>query len=168
MICDIIPSDIPTITIKTIIRTWLGRFLLITVMVIVSEVLNGGVPLSVTVVNSDRQITLNWQGADPNNSCITNFKIFRSSDSRNWIEIGDTDHNTTSYLNAGLAAETTYYYQVMSANLIGVSDPGNVVQAATQKTPAESGSKCFISNIMNSTLLRSFKEWFLSILKIDF
>ncbi len=118
-------------------------------------------------VNSDSQITLNWQGADPNNSCITNFKIFRSSDSQNWTEIGDTDHNTTSYLNTGLAAETTYYYQVKAANLIGVSDPGNIVQAATQKTP-ESGSKCFISNIMNSTLLRSFKEWILLILKSNF
>jgi len=110
-----------------------------------------GAPINLTsIANSSSQITLNWQIDDPNNSCITNFKIFRSLNNETWREIGDTDPNTLVYLNTGLQPETTYYYRVKATNITGDSDPSNIAQATTLKEPAPDtggGGSCFISAI---------------------
>lgn len=73
--------------------------------------------LSVTPASAS-QLTLNWTD-NANNE--TGFRIERSTDNVNFVFVTAVNANTNSYLDSGLAGDTTYYYRVQAANGVGYS-----------------------------------------------
>lgn len=83
---------------------------------------------------SPSQINLTWSD---NASNETGFKIERSPNgSTDWVQIATVGAGVTSYANTGLAAGTTYYYQVQAYNGGGDSAYSNIASATTQSPPS--------------------------------
>ncbi|MBU1115315.1 MAG: fibronectin type III domain-containing protein [Bacteroidetes bacterium] len=80
---------------------------------------------------SSSEITVSWNDESTNED---GFKIYRSTSSGgSYPQIGTVGANVTSYSNTGLAANTTYYYQVSAYNAGGDSpiDVGIYASATT-------------------------------------
>ena len=85
--------------------------------------------LAATAVSSS-QIDLSWVD---NASDETNFEVERSTDGVNFTLVPPPlDANVTSYSDSGLAASTTYSYQVRATNGNGASGYSNIASATTQ------------------------------------
>jgi hypothetical protein len=81
---------------------------------------------------SSSQINLTWVDTNSNE---TAYLVERSlSSSSGFVQIASLAPNTQSYSNAGLAAGTTYYYQVRAAHSGAFSAYSNVAQAKTLST----------------------------------
>ncbi|WP_024772528.1 cellulase family glycosylhydrolase [Aquimarina macrocephali] len=79
--------------------------------------------------NSNNQINITW--AD-NSSNEDEFEVERSADSTSgWVSIANVSANMTNYLDAGLTANTTYYYRVKAKNTGGSSEYSNIANATT-------------------------------------
>ncbi len=74
------------------------------------------------------EITLNWTDNSTNEAA---FNIQRSTDDKNWTQIGAVGANVTTYNDTTVQSLTTYYYQVQASNVIGVSAFTNVASATT-------------------------------------
>jgi hypothetical protein len=85
--------------------------------------------LIATAVSTSR-INLGWIDASTNE---TGFKVERSVDNKNFIELASLGPNTTAYYNigAGIAADKTYYYRVKAYNSKGNSGYSNTANATT-------------------------------------
>lgn len=79
---------------------------------------------------SRTQINLSWSD---NASNETGFKIERSTDGVNFGQIATVGANVTSYANAGLRRNRTYWYRVRANNAAGDSAYSNTAQARTQR-----------------------------------
>lgn len=89
--------------------------------------------LTVTPV-SDSELTLNWVDNADNE---TGFRIERSTDGMNFSEVAVVGANVITFLDSGLAALTTYFYQVRAFNLDGVSGYSNIASDTTMALPPE-------------------------------
>src|SRR5205823_6611060 len=87
--------------------------------------------LTATAVSSS-QIELAWTDNADNE---TGFKIERSNDGINFIQIAAVGANILSYSNAGLSSSTAYYYQVRAYNAGGNSEFSNTASATTLAPP---------------------------------
>lgn len=78
---------------------------------------------------SSSSITVRWSDLSSNES---GFRVYRWNGSA-WTSLTTVGAGSTSYINSGLSANTTYYYYVCSYNTAGESCPGNGiwVQATT-------------------------------------
>jgi serine protease AprX len=83
--------------------------------------------LGASAVSSSR-IDLAWTD---NASDEAGFRIERSPDGSSWAEIAQVGANVTSFASSGLAASTTYHYQVRAFNGGGVSAYSNPASATT-------------------------------------
>ncbi|MBK9138012.1 MAG: fibronectin type III domain-containing protein [Verrucomicrobia bacterium] len=83
-------------------------------------------PVSVT------QIGLTW--FDPANN-ETGFKIERSVDGVNWVEIARTTADVVMYTDSGLIEGQSYSYRVRSYNDLGVSSASNTATAVPSNPP---------------------------------
>ena len=88
--------------------------------------------LAASVISAS-QIDLTW--AD-NSDDEDGFKIERSPDGSSFTQIDTVGANVTSYSDAGLSADTLYYYQVRAYNAAGDSSYSNTVNATTDTSPA--------------------------------
>ena len=83
---------------------------------------------------SSSQINLDWTDGTSNE---TGFTVERSPDGdAPWVEIADLPAGSESYSNAGLDAETTYFYRVRAYNNFGVSGYTDNASATTGVAPA--------------------------------
>ena len=83
---------------------------------------------------SSSQIDLDWTDGTSNE---TGFTVERSPDGdAPWVEIADLPAGSESYSNAGLDAETTYFYRVRAYNNFGVSGYTDNASATTGVAPA--------------------------------
>ena len=74
-------------------------------------------------------VDLAWDDVEAESS----YRIERSSDGQTgWTVIGTTGQDVTSYSDAGLEPQTTYFYRVVAANAGGSSPPSNVVSETTR------------------------------------
>ena len=62
----------------------------------------------------------------------TGFRLERSTDGINWIEVAVTDSDIASIIDNGLTASTTYQYRVRAYNGKGSSSYSNIGSATTQ------------------------------------
>jgi hypothetical protein len=71
-----------------------------------------GIPTALTATAiSSSQILLKWAGA----TGATGYSIQRrSATSASWITVGSTSAGTTSFVDSGLSARTTYFYRIQS------------------------------------------------------
>jgi hypothetical protein len=74
-------------------------------------------------------VDLAWDDVEAESS----YRIERSSDGQTgWTVIGTTGQDVTSYSDAGLEPQTTYFYRVVASNPGGSSQPSNVVSETTR------------------------------------
>lgn len=73
-----------------------------------------------------RAVTVNWTD---NSSNETLFKIERSTDGVNFVQIITVGANVTTYKNTGLTSGVTYYYRVRATNGAGDSAYSNIASA---------------------------------------
>ncbi len=85
---------------------------------------------------SSSSITLRWSDLSNDES---GFRIYRST-SGSWSSLGNVSVNSTSYVNSGLSANTTYRYYVCSYNSAGESCPSNYVSATTSSSGSSGSS----------------------------
>ncbi|VUD47626.1 Alkaline phosphatase [Thalassocella blandensis] len=78
---------------------------------------------------SKEAIALQWTDNADNE---TRFNIERSIDGSTWALIDTTGTNKTSFSNAGLQADTTYFYRVSASNDAGTSTVSNTSSATTE------------------------------------
>ncbi len=69
------------------------------------------------------KIALNWTDNSNNED---GFKIYRGLSSSSLSVITTVEQNTTSYVDSGLASNTTYYYEVCAYNIEGDNCSGTV------------------------------------------
>ena len=91
---------------------------------------------SATAISAS-SITINWQD---NSNDESGFNILRStSATTGFALVGTSGANTTSYTDTGLAASTTYYYEVVAENTAGNANATNAGNATTFPVYAENG-----------------------------
>jgi fibronectin type 3 domain-containing protein len=79
---------------------------------------------------SQTDIQLTWRD---NSTTETRFEVQRSTDGgANFTLLASLGTNTTSYLDSGLTANTTYQYKVRAENAGGLSDFSNIASATTR------------------------------------
>ena len=79
-------------------------------------------------------VDLAWDDIEAESS----YRIERSSDGQTeWTVIGTTGQDVTSYSDAGLEPQTTYFYRVVAANPGGSSPPSNIMSH-----DEETGGRC--------------------------
>lgn len=81
------------------------------------------------------KMTLDWTAPDDGGGTISNYKIYRSESSGTEIYIGETGDDSTSYIDADLDEDTTYYYYVTAENEIGEGPASNEEYAETFGLP---------------------------------
>ncbi|MFA5795455.1 MAG: DUF2341 domain-containing protein [Candidatus Brocadiia bacterium] len=120
------------------------------------EPINQTTGLVVTVI-SDSRIDLSWQDNSP---IETGFKIERSLNGIDWVQIDTTPANTTVYSDTTVTPTNTYYYRVMSYNAgvnnpysnqeqTGTTVPSNPVGLITSTVSATSIGLQWIDNSVN-------------------
>ncbi len=101
------------------------------------------------VVQNQNQIDLTWTAPLSNGgSPITGYRIERATGTGgNFMDlVADTmDPATTSYVNTGLMAATTYRYRVSTINALGTGAASNTVIAMTTAVTAPSVPRAFSS-----------------------
>ena len=97
----------------------------------------GGTPVApsnlTATAASSTQINLSWKD---NSNNETAFFIERSTDGVNFVQIGTTAANITSYVDGGLVPGTSYTYRVRATNSAGNSLYSAVASATTFALPA--------------------------------
>ena len=83
----------------------------------------------VATAMSASQISLSWTDNSNNEN---GFKIYRSLNGTTFTEIAKPSVNITTFTDAALSAQTTYYYRIRSYNHAGSSAYSNIVSATTQ------------------------------------
>ncbi|MDR1029447.1 MAG: fibronectin type III domain-containing protein, partial [Treponema sp.] len=88
--------------------------------------------------NSSSSITVYWSEVYG----VTSYKVYRSQSSYgNYYSIATVDDPSTSYIDTGLSASTTYYYKVSTSNRAGESQQSTSVgYATTWPSSGSSGS----------------------------
>ncbi len=94
---------------------------------IVKGIPNVPTGLTATAISSS-QINLAWTD---NSSNEATFRIERSTDGTNFVEITTTAPGATSFQNTGLNPGLTYYYRVRASNANGDSGYSNIASATT-------------------------------------
>jgi hypothetical protein len=85
---------------------------------------------------SSSQINLSW---NTDSGASNGYIIERSPNgSTGWTQVGTTAAGTTAYSDTGLAANTTYYYEVIAVNAAGDSPASNIASATTQGSSSNS------------------------------
>ena len=85
---------------------------------------------------ADSQMQLSWEAPpDPGTQPLTGYRIARAVDATPlvWIEVlADTGTLDLTWADSGLAADTTYHYQVSGRNAVGLSDPAPAAPGTTR------------------------------------
>ncbi|GHV80194.1 hypothetical protein AGMMS49944_19850 [Spirochaetia bacterium] len=79
------------------------------------------------VSSSSSGITVSWGAV----TTAAGYRIYRSTESGSYTQVGTVSHPTTSYTDTGLSSNTTYYYKVSAYNSGGESTQSSYKSAAT-------------------------------------
>jgi hypothetical protein len=70
-----------------------------------------------------------------NSGAEDGYQVSRAASGEPWIAVADLPANTTSYRDAGVIADNTYYYEVRAKKDGGFSYPSNTASAASASAP---------------------------------
>ncbi len=89
----------------------------------------------VSTAISNSQINLSWT-ASTDNVGVTGYLVYRENPgSSSFVQVGTTNGSTTTYSDSGLAAGSTYSYEVQATDAAGNLSPfSNVATATTLAT----------------------------------
>ena len=95
-----------------------------------------GKPTDLTATAIDTsQIGLVWRPpADSGSSAVVAYQVEASGDGFTWNIIGAAVAPDTTYTQAGLTPNTTYYYRVKAVNSTGPGEPSDTASATTEGT----------------------------------
>ncbi|MDP9291796.1 MAG: fibronectin type III domain-containing protein, partial [Verrucomicrobiota bacterium] len=96
---------------------------------------NAPTNLTAATISSSR-IDLGWLDNSDNE---ISFRVERSTDNSNFVDIGGTAANVTTYSDSALDPNTLYYYRVRASNSAGNSAYTNVASAATLSSTSVPG-----------------------------
>ncbi len=111
------------------------------------SLLNSPTNLAVTAVTAN-SVTLNWTD---NSGKETGYKIERRTHNTGFTQIAAVGSNTTTFTNAGLNANVTYYYRVRAYNNDVNSAYSEEVSALTTNIPA-APSNLAVSSVTNNAV----------------
>lgn len=80
------------------------------------------------VAQGASQVKLTWVDNSNNESA---FNIERSTDGVTFTVVGAASVNATTFTDSNLTPSTQYFYRVVATNVVGDSDPSNVVSVTT-------------------------------------
>jgi F5/8 type C domain/Fibronectin type III domain len=85
-------------------------------------------PTNLTATSGNGTVALNWTGSKSGSP--TSYGIYRGSmsDGEATTPVGSTNGTTTTFTDAGLKNNTTYFYVVAANNAVGVSPDSNELQ----------------------------------------
>lgn len=86
----------------------------------------------VATAASASQVNLGWQDNADNER---GFRVERSLDGSNFVQVGTTDPNDTTFSDTTVTANTTFFYRVFAFNNFGSSAPSNIASATTPQPP---------------------------------
>lgn len=94
-------------------------------------------PLTVTLAGtpSNNSVVLSWSPADPRNSALTAYNIYRGLSGGSRSLVGSVNGSTLTYVDGGLTNGTAYDYDVRAVNGIGTANPSNILTL----TPTSAG-----------------------------
>ncbi|WP_199915426.1 cellulase family glycosylhydrolase [Aquimarina spinulae] len=108
--------------------------------------------------NSNSQINITWTDNASNEEA---FEVERSANGTSgWVSIANVSANITNYLDAGLTANTTYYYRVKAKNTGGSSEYSNIASATTLNggTAPEAPTSLVITTTISSQIDLSWTD----------
>jgi len=104
-------------------------------------ILPGAIPPAVTnltAVAATNFVTLEWTR---NSTSQLGFLVQRGSNSAGpFIQVGSSLPSNPSFTDSGVAAATTYFYQVVATNYGGLSAPSHVLSVTTSNGPPSSSA----------------------------
>jgi hypothetical protein len=109
-----------------------------------------GVAVGQSSINPQGEITINWQTSSVLMADRVQFAIYRSLDGVTFIRDITVDGSLTTAEDAGLAANTRYYYYIQAFNSTGTSPPSNIDAAFTAPAPITGGTLLPPSNVAAS------------------
>ena len=104
--------------------------------------------LSASAVSSS-QINLSWSD---NATDEDTYHVERSTDGANFSVVANPGADSNSYSDTGLAASTTYYYQVNASNAAGSSGYTNIASATTDTAGGGDPTSVDVGSIAVSTV----------------
>lgn len=90
-----------------------------TVAFAVNDLTAPSAPASITAFSVSSGINVTWTASTDNSGFINGYQVFRSKDNVTFILAGITGGNTLGLSDTGLAATTSYYYNVKAYDLAG-------------------------------------------------
>lgn len=97
---------------------------------------------------SSSQVNLGWTDNAANE---TGVRVYRSVDQATWIEVANLPMNTTSYIDTGVVAATTYFFKVVAYNSSGSAPNSNVAMATTPSVPPPGAPASLTATVVSSS-----------------
>ncbi|MEJ2249508.1 MAG: fibronectin type III domain-containing protein [Candidatus Lokiarchaeota archaeon] len=90
------------------------------------------IPLNLQITPGNNKITLAWHIPSNNGGLtITGYNIYRGTSSGTEVILTTVNGSTLTYMDTGLTANTTYYYQISAINSAGVGQKSSEIHATT-------------------------------------
>jgi hypothetical protein len=90
-------------------------------------------PGNLSATGGNGQASLSWSDTANNEDL---YKVERSLNQLDWVQVAVLPANTTSYIDAGLSTSTSYSYRVRAFNSLGDGEYTNPVSATTSASSA--------------------------------
>lgn len=96
-------------------------------------------PGSIIVSQVDNEVFISWDDSTDNTG-VSGYNIYRSTDNKSWSRIGD-DIKSTYYTDSNVSTDTHYYYKVEAKDTAGNISEGVIEDIKLVSAKSESTSK---------------------------
>ena len=129
-----------------------------------SNTINNAVPLwpspptnlAASMSDSISIIILTWEPPNPNCSSPTSYTLYWSTNNITFNSIPNIPSNSTLYNFTGAIFDTTYYFYMVSVNLLGTSSPTPTINITTPFIYSITGDANFTESIIGNNYTLTF------------